>query len=75
MQLTQIKQGMEMLLTDIPDSRLKARMRQFGLVEGMTVKCRMARKNIVALQWSGTMVAVRRKDLNGMDGQVVVWIH
>ena len=28
MQLTQIKQGMEMLLTDIPDSRLKERMRQ-----------------------------------------------
>ena len=75
MQLNEIEQGMEVLLTNIPQCNLKDRMRQFGLLEGMTVVCRMARHNIVALQWPGTMVAVRRKDLAGIDGQVILWIH
>ena len=71
MKLSQIKQGMKIQLSDIGACKLKDRMHQFGLVEGMTVSCRMARKNIVALQWSGTVVAVRRKDLSGMNGRVV----
>ena len=75
MQLSEIRQGMEVRLTDIAACKLKDRMLQFGLVDGMSVVCRMERKNIVALQWPGTMVAVRRKDLTGMNGQVVVWIH
>ena len=49
MKLSQIKQGMKIQLSDIGACTLKDRMRQFGLVEGMTVFCRMARKNIVGL--------------------------
>lgn len=75
MQLCEIKQGMEMKIERIDGCKLKDRMRQFGLVDGMSVTCRLEKKNIVALQWSGTVVAVRRKDLYGIDGRVIIWIH
>ena len=64
--LDQIRQGMIFEVERIPDGMLKMRLRQFGLTEGMTVKCRMARNNILALQWPGTVVAIRRNDVKNV---------
>ena len=63
MRLSQIRQGMACRVERIPEGLLKQRLAQFGLTEQMTVKCRLARRRIVALQWPGTVVAVRRKNI------------
>ena len=59
MRLSQIRQGMACRVERIPEGLLKQRLAQFGLTEQMTVKCRLARRRIVALQWP----AVRRKNI------------
>lgn len=71
MKLSDIRSGMQVHIETIPPSPLKERLRQFGLMEGMEVGCRYARGNLVALEWIGTVVAVRRKDIGDIMVRVV----
>ena len=65
-----IRPGMTVQVIKIPQCPLADRLRQFGFVDGVVVRCRYARKNLVALEWAGTAVAVRRKDMNGFVARV-----
>lgn len=69
MPLSEIRTGMSATVGKIPEGSLKNRLRQFGLTEGMAFTCRMAKKKIVALEWKGTVVALRRADLHD------VWVE
>ena len=71
MTLSAIATGMSAAVVMIPEGRLKNRLRQFGLTEGMEIYCRMAKKKIVALQWAGTVVALRRADLRDIRIEVM----
>ncbi len=71
MELGCIRPGMMAEVIHIPPSMLKERLRQFGLVEGTVVRCRYARRRLLALEWMGTAVAVRRKDLSGFEARVI----
>ena len=71
MDLCRIQTGMTVKIITIPQGTLKNRLRQFGFVEGTSVTCRYARKRILALEWMGTVVAVRRKDLMGFAARVI----
>jgi len=71
MELASIRPGMAAKVIHIPQCPLKDRLRQFGLVEHSTVRCRYARRNLLALEWAGTAVAVRRKDIKGFVAQVI----
>ena len=73
MELGCIRAGVEMTVTKIPAGTMGERLRQFGLVEGLAVRCRYARRNLIALEWPGTAVAVRRGDLKGFEARVVSW--
>ncbi len=71
MRLSSIRGGMQVQIEEIPPSPLKDRLRQFGFVEGIQVGCRYARRNLVALEWLGTAVAVRRKDVKDFIVRVI----
>ena len=73
MELGSIRAGVEMTVTKIPTGSMGERLRQFGLVEGTQVRCRFARRKLIALEWPGTVVAVRRGDLMGFEARVVSW--
>ena len=73
MELCCIRPGMWVQIIHIPQCRLKDRLEQFGMVEGTIVRCRYARRRLIALEWIGTAVAVRRKDLKGFEARVVPW--
>ena len=73
MELGCIRPGIKAEVIHIPQSTLKDRLHQFGLVEGTVVRCRYARRHLVALEWMGTAVAVRRKDLKGFEARVMPW--
>lgn len=71
MKLSEIRSGMRVYVESIPPSLLKDRLRQFGFVEGIEIGCRYSRRNLVALEWLGTAVALRRKDIADMIVRVV----
>lgn len=71
MELGSVRTGMCVEVIHIPEGSLKERINQFGLVEGTNVKCRYARQRLIALEWMGTAVAVRRKDLRGFEARVI----
>ena len=73
MELGSIRPGVRFQIVHIPDGQFKERLCQFGMVEGTVVGCRYARRTIVALEWKGTAVAIRRKDLRGIESRVVPW--
>ena len=71
MDLSQICLGMRARVEQMSPSPITDRLRQFGLVEGTAVFCRLARRRIVALEWGGTVVALRRKDIVGLRVRVM----
>ena len=71
MELGCIRPGMRAEVIHIPPCALKERLQQFGFVEGTVIRCRYARRNLLALEWMGTAVAVRRKDLGGFEARVM----
>ena len=71
MELGCIRSGMVMTVTKIPAGSMGDRLRQFGFAEGTMVRCRYARRKLIALEWPGTAVAVRRGDLKGFEAWVV----
>lgn len=73
MELYQIRPQMRVEVMRMPDCAIKKRLRQFGFLEGTVVQCRYARRNLVALEWMGTAIAVRRKDLVGIQARVIAW--
>lgn len=71
MELSSIRPGMKLKIIHIPAGPFRARLAQLGMVEGTVVGCRYGRRNILALEWMGTAVAIRRKDLKGFEARVV----
>ena len=71
MELSKIQRGQRLLVQTIPDGPLKSRLRQFGFVEGVVAVCRLSKSSIVALEWMGTVVALRRRDIKEFYGQVI----
>ena len=69
MKLGDIYLGEQVRLVDIPQNcPVRLRLAQFGLGPGSQVRCRCFSPghHLVALEWEGTVLAVRRKDLMGI---------
>ncbi len=67
--LCDIRPGVRAMVTEIPDTNaLKGRLREFGLVPGTEVICRFLSPggDLVALELRGTVIALRRKDMDGI---------
>lgn len=61
-----IRPGAQAVVTQIhADTRLKSRLRDFGLVPGTVVRCRYRSPggSVTALEFRGTVVALRTRDL------------
>ena len=71
MELCQMRCGQCFWVESIPEGALKKRLYQFGFVEGTVVHCRLSKRSIVALEWPGTVIALRRKDIKGLSGRVI----
>ena len=54
------------------DKSLKQRLKDFGFTPGTQVRCRYASpdRQTVAIEFKGTVVALRRSDLSGIQVQV-----
>lgn len=71
--LSDLRTGQQACLLDIPqDCPVKARLAQFGIGAGALVRCRFFSpgRHLLALEWDGTLLAVRRKDLTGITARL-----
>lgn len=67
--LEDIRPGVQAVVVAIPDENLlQGRLRQFGFTEGTELSCRYRSpgRDLVALAFGGTMIAVRVTDLGGI---------
>ena len=71
--LSDIHSGQQACLMDIPQGcPVKARLAQFGIGPGSQVRCRFFSPghHLVALEWGGTVLAMRLKDLTGITARL-----
>lgn len=67
--LDRVSPGMRAVVTQIPDFiPIKQRLREFGFVPGTELCCRFLSPDgaLAALEFLGTVVAVRTSDLQGI---------
>lgn len=72
MKLGDIHLGEQVRLVDIPQNcPVRPRLSQFGIETGALVRCRCFSPghHLVALEWEGTVLAVRREDLMGITAR------
>lgn len=73
LEFSRIVPGMRGTVTLVPDAcRLKWRLREFGFVPGTSFSClyRSAGGNLAAVEFRGTVVAMRLRDFSGVMAHV-----